>query len=100
MSKENGEFLEKYQASKDYIHRNIANSDVLLSVGAGIANFNGYVEINDSALVLWKALQEPCTLSTLETVIEEEYGMSHEVAVKDVQEFVELLLEHQMISVV
>lgn len=46
------EFKKKYQASKDYIHRKIADSDVLISVGSNIANFNGYIQINDSAVSL------------------------------------------------
>ena len=42
-----------YQASQNFIHRKIADSDVLISVGSNIANFNGYIELNGSAADLW-----------------------------------------------
>lgn len=89
----------KYQACKDFIHKRIANSDVLISVGAKVADFNGYVELNESAAVLWKALQTPCEIHELEKIFEETYGISHEAAAADVKEFMDLLIEHDMVVV-
>ena len=45
-------------AKKGYIHRKIANEDVLISVGSGIANFNGYILLNSTASFLWDMLKE------------------------------------------
>lgn len=92
-------FQKIYQASDDYIHRQIAGSDVLISVGSNIANFNGYIELNKSAVVLWKKLQNPCQLNELEQVLEETFGISHETAVEDVLDFLKELQDHNMVVV-
>ena len=95
-----GDVSEKtYQASKDYIYRKVAESDVLISVGSNIANFNGYIELNQAAVDLWKKLQEPCRLSELEQVLEEKYGISHEEAAADVNDFINELQEHEMVVI-
>lgn len=92
-------FQKKYQASKDFIHKEIADSDVLISIGSNIADFNGYIELNNSALLLWKTLQEPCELSKLEKTLEEEYNISHEIAVKDVLDCINFLLKNNLVTV-
>jgi len=38
-----------YQAKKGFVHRSIAGNDVLISVGANVANFNGYIMLNPTA---------------------------------------------------
>lgn len=88
-----------YQASENYIHRKIADSDVLISVGSNIANFNGYIQMNESAVILWEKLQMPCKLNELEQELEVKYGISHEKAVEDVQDFLKELLEHDMVMI-
>lgn len=90
---------KKYCTSPNYIHRKIGGSDVLISVGANIANFNGYIEVNESAAVLWEKLKTPCSAHELAKLLEEEYGIPHETAVEDVREFIDLLLEHDMVVV-
>ena len=71
----------------------------MISVGSNIANFNGYIEINQTAVELWKKLQEPCKLSELEQVLEEKYGIIHEEAVADVIDFINELREHEMVVI-
>lgn len=93
------QFTKKYQASENYIHRKIADSHVLISVGSNIANFNGYIQINDSALTLWKQLEEPSTLGQMEKVLEDKYGISHEQAVSDVIDFLKVLEDHDMVAI-
>lgn len=93
------EFKKKYQASKDYIHRKIADSDVLISVGSNIANFNGYIQINDSAVSLWEQLAESSTLEQLQKVLVDKYGISREQAVEDVIDFLNELQENNMVCV-
>lgn len=92
-------FTKKFQASPDYLHRKIADMDVLISIGGNIANFNGYVEMNPSASVLWEKLSEACTVAELEGTLEEQFGIDHEKAVEDVLDFLNVLQEHQMVTV-
>ena len=93
------EFEKKYQASENYIHRKIADSDVLISVGSNIANFNGYIQLNNSAVSLWEQLAEPSTTEQLEKVLEDKYGISHEQAVEDVADFLKELKDHDMVLI-
>lgn len=90
-------FQKKYQASQNFIHRKIADSDVLISVGSNIANFNGYIELNESAADLWKKLQEPSRVDELEQVLETKYDIDHETAVEHVLVFLKELQEHEMV---
>jgi len=93
-------FSKQFQANPDYIHRVISGSDVLISVGGNIANFNGYIELNPSAAFLWDQLQTPQTLSALEAALEGQFGISHEQAAEDVLNFVKELQDHEMVSAV
>lgn len=41
--------LKRFQSKSTFVHRRVADSNVLISVGQNIANFNGYIELNTSA---------------------------------------------------
>lgn len=99
MEKSGYQFTKTFQANKNYIHRSVAGMNVLISVGENIANFNGYIELNGSALTLWKALAEPSTAESLENVLEEKYGVSHAQAAEDVGDFLRELKAHDMIEI-
>lgn len=71
----------------------------MISVGANIADFNGYLEINESGVALWQALQVPCRLDDLEKVLEEKYHIPHKTAVEDVLDFINFLIENEMVLV-
>lgn len=92
-------FRKKFQAKPDYIHRQIMDSDVLISVGGNIANFNGYIELNSSAALLWDEMKTPRTTSELEAALEARFGIPHEQAVEDVLDFLKELQDHDMVEV-
>lgn len=79
---------KKYQAASNYIHRAIAGSDVLISVGANIANFNGYISLNPTAAFLWDAMKEPKTMTELVQALQTEFEVDSATAVDDTQEFI------------
>ena len=90
---------EKYKVSENFIHRNIAGSDVLISIGANIADFNGYIRLNKTAAALWERLQEPCGFEELVQFLQEKYNITRECAGKDVQDFLNELQEHDMVVI-
>lgn len=96
---DDSEILKKFQSKSDYIHRRIADSDVLISVGGNIANFNGYIELNASAAFLWDEMKEPRTATDLEKSLEKHFDVSHEQAVEDVLYFLKELQENDMVNV-
>ena len=87
-----------YQRRKNYLHRNIAGTNVLVSVGSNIANFNGYMELNETASFLWKCLEYPCTATMLTERLLEHFSVEETEAKEDVDAFLQLLLEHEMIE--
>ena len=91
--------MTRYQASQNFIHRKITGLDVLISVGENIANFDGYIQLNESAAALWKFLSAPRTEEEMAAMLAEQYGISPEEASADASEFLELLKTHQMVVV-
>lgn len=81
------------------MHRKITGVDILISVGENIANFNGYIEMNASASYLWDSMKEAHTLNELSDLLVEKFKITKDQAMNDVKEFLELLLEHQMVEV-
>ena len=89
----------RYQVKSGYVHRQVAGNDVLISVGANVANFNGYITLNPVASFLWDALKQPQSVSTLTELLLEEFEVERERAQNDVTQFLEMLLYHSMVSV-
>ena len=42
----------RYRVAEGFVHRQVAGNDVLISVGANVANFNGYITLNPTASFL------------------------------------------------
>ena len=89
--------MGKYRAKEDFVHRKVAGNDVLISIGANVANFNGYITLNPTASFLWDALQQPQTADTLTRLLTEEFEVSEEMARNDVTLFLDMLLRKEMI---
>lgn len=92
-------FTDKhFRAKNGFIHRKVANEDVLISVGAGVANFNGYILLNPTASFLWDLLKEPHTIQELSEAVAEEFEVSPTEAKADVIEFIKMLVEKGMVE--
>lgn len=83
-----------YQTQEGFVHRQVAGSDVLISVGANVANFNGYITLNPTASFLWDALAQPRTAYKLTVLLTKEFDVSPEIARKDVSLFLEMLQQN------
>ena len=86
----------KYQRKSNYIHRKVGDSEVLISIGENIADFNGYIRLNGSALALWERLEEPADSEDLAEILCREYGLTRENARADAAAFLMELLENHM----
>lgn len=87
-----------YRRSSGYIHRSVAGSEVLISIGENIANFNGYIELNPSAAFLWDALAEPQTLGALAERLAGHFDLPLAQAQADTREFLEELVQQNMVT--
>lgn len=88
----------RYQAKNCYVHRKVAGNDVLISVGANVARFNGYITLNPTASFLWDALIQPRTAAELTQMMTEEFEVSRETAQTDVEQFLEMLTQNDMVT--
>ncbi len=88
----------KYKANPNYIHRRIAGKNVLISVGGNIANFNGYIQLNDTASYLWQQLAEPRSVQELIFSLLNEFDVNEEEAEEDAKEFLAKLIKDNMVS--
>jgi hypothetical protein len=89
----------RYIATTGFVHRQVAGNDILISVGANVANFNGCITLNPVASFLWDALAQPQSIGTLVDLLTEEFDVTQEKAKNDVENFLEMLLHHSMVSV-
>ncbi len=88
---------KRYQTKDCYLHRAIAGQDILISLGDNVANFNGYVALNSTSAFLWDAMAQPATQEMLVQGLLEEFLVSEQEARQDVEEFIAILLEKEMI---
>ncbi|MGN0515388.1 PqqD family protein [Eubacterium sp.] len=78
--------------------RNIAGSDIVVPVGNASKIFNGMITLNDSGAFLWSALQKDTTIDKVVAKLTGEYEVSTEQATADVQKFVAMLRENDLID--
>ncbi|MDO5410062.1 MAG: PqqD family protein [Lachnospiraceae bacterium] len=93
------QFKKKFQLKDCYLQREIGDSDVLISVGENIADFNGYIELTTGAAFLCRELKEPHTTKELEKALEDEFHIPHKQAVEDVLNFLSELQEKDMVVI-
>ena len=64
---------------------------VVVAVGEAAKNLNGYLTLNESGLIVWKALEKGATESDIVAAILNEYDVSEEVAANDVAAVIKTL---------
>lgn len=81
-----------------FILRKIANSDMVVPIGNNIADFNGIITLNESAVFLWKRLLEGSEVLLMAKALIEEYDISSELAQADAKQFIEKLKQANIIE--
>ena len=78
--------------NKNFALRNIANTWVVLPLAEKTVDFNGMLKLNDSGVLLWRALEQGADRDALADVLTNEYEVSRETALADVDEFLNILI--------
>lgn len=90
---------ERYLAKTDsYVHRSVGGSDVLISVGANVSRFNGYIQLNPAGKIIWTTLKTPSSIDDLTNALVEAYKIDRETAAADATEFLQELLDNEMVT--
>ena len=82
---------------KEYILREIADDYIIVPVGKAAMEFNGMITVNETGAFLWKLLTKGATKEELLHAMLEEYEVSAEEAEADIDEFLQLLQENQIL---
>ena len=77
--------------SPDFLLRDVADSLVLVPVGAATERFPGMITLNETGKFLWEALATEQTLETLTALLLEQYQVEPEQACKDTEVFLKKL---------
>lgn len=77
----------------DFILRSVADTLLLVPVGAAAAQFAGMVTVNDTSAYLWELLETEQTLETLTAALVARYDIDEETARRDVEKVLTSLTE-------
>ena len=78
--------------SPDFLLRDVADSVVLVPVGAATQRFPGMITLNETGKFLWETLETEQTLETLTQKLLEQYEVTCEQARTDVEAFLKKLV--------
>ena len=76
-----------------FLLRNIADSWVVVPVGAAAVDFPGMLRLNETGRYLWELLEQPQTVETLSQALTLRYDVTADQATEDVHRFLEPLLK-------
>ena len=83
---------------KDFLLRTVAGQKVVVPTGDNVANFNAAITLNETAAFLWELLLEDRNEEELLTSLLENYDVSEEIAKKDIEIFLTVLKENDILE--
>ena len=78
---------------ENFVLRQVARTWVVLPLGQATLDFNGMLTLNESGVLLWKALEQGRSREELVDVLTGEYLVSRETAEADVDSFLRKLAQ-------
>ena len=75
------------QIKEGFVLKNIAGAWVVLPTAAASLDFTGMLTLNETGCILWNALLNGASREALAQSLTEEYDVTFEVALADVDEF-------------
>ncbi|MGN0334455.1 MAG: PqqD family protein [Lachnospiraceae bacterium] len=81
------------KVDKEFILREIVGEYVIIPTGKTVLSFNGLISVNEVGAFLWNMLQKDVTVDELVAGVLEEYDVDEETAREDIQAFLDVLVE-------
>ena len=82
---------------KDFILREIMGDVVLVPINQSTSQFNGLITVNELGKFIWENLEKVQDENDLLQLILDEYEVDRDVAKKDLDEFLQVLKEIDII---
>jgi hypothetical protein len=86
------------QIKKGFAKREIAGSFVVVPVGEKSREFNGMITLNESGSFFWDCFEKDITIDEAVKKITAEYDVDEQTARRDVEKFVEMLKNNDLID--
>ena len=83
---------------KGFAKREIAGSNIVVPVGKNSLEFNGMITLNDSGSFFWDCLCRDTTIDEVVESITAEYDVDAQRARKDVEAFVKMLEDNNLLE--
>lgn len=90
----------RFVRNREVVSRQIEGELIIVPIRRGVGNLNSLYTLNAVGSVLWDYLAEGHTVGELVLRVCEEFEVSEEMARKDIQEFLDSLVEEQLIQFV
>ena len=74
-----------------FMLKKMGNQAVVVAVGTASKVFNGMIKLNESGEMMWNLLVDGATEDDLLEAVLEAYEVDPQVAIKDVEKFIETL---------
>lgn len=81
------------RVNKNFVLRQIADVWVILPLGEESVRFNSMLKLNESSVLLWKALEQGANREDLANVLVKEYFVAKDQALADVDEYLDKLMK-------
>ena len=78
---------------KEYVLRQVADTWVVLPLGDAAVDFSGMLTLNGSGAMLWRVLEQGASREELVAALLDEYEVSRQQAMADVDAFLNKLLQ-------
>lgn len=83
---------------ENYILRQVADSSVVVPVGAATIDFNGMINLNETGAFLFKILQNGASKEDMVKALLEEYRVDAVTAAQDAEHFINKLKDAGIIE--
>lgn len=82
----------------EYILRDVAGEQVVVPTGSASQKINGLITLNDTAVFIWKGVEEGLDRQEIIAKMLEEYEVDEETAAENVNGFLDMLLKEGFAS--
>lgn len=80
-----------------FLLRKVAGEYVVVPTGDSMVDFKAMISLNETGAFLWEKLSEDITEQQLTELLLSEYDVDEETATSDIDEFVKLLKEKNLL---
>lgn len=82
----------------DFILRDMGDMSIVVAVGESAQKFNGVINLNETAIFMWKELSKGCTRDALVESVLKEYDATRDVVERDVDNIIAKLKKENILD--